>query len=1110
MTKKKKKLIRMTIIIVALVLVAAIGIVVYGNRDAEAVQYNFDNYDEMDFNPFVTNEERLDNSFLEYGKVLSKYASKNYPYYTGDPIKVDVAALIEKSHKDTVDGIAALKAKYGVTDVADADLTEEGLKDKGLSGTQLRDLLSQYKEIKRAELFYINEIEEFKNGYKWTDKNDNSEKVISTEENDGALYVSGDEATLEFEITVDTAGLYSIYLEYLMLEGRNTDMLVNFTIDGKYPFLEASNMALKRMYGFYGHDYEANKDVVGNQIRPKSQEIFGWQKAVMTNPDGLYRNPYRFYMQKGTHKITLTFSREPGAIRAVEFVAPIVNPSYEDYKAQNGFSDSAVYTGEAVKKEFEVPNFTTSLSVRMETDNDYYTSSKASLPGYKATLFNIFGGDQWSVGGDKVEWSFDVPQTGWYELGFRYKSQYTYVSSFKEIKIDGVIPFAEMEEYCFPYADGWTAISLLDANQNPYMFYLEEGTHTISFVNKVGPLRHSLQRIEESMDSISTLVNKIVKITASARTSSGGYTVDKNRDYDLQLYIPTIQDDIKTYVKTFEDCYNNIILLNGGKVTSYASAVKVARDLFEDFDEDLEKVAISLNDITNAQTGLSNTMVSIKEQPIAVDYMVVAPKGYSYPDTRSNSWQSLYVGAVRFFNSFDSDRYANAGAREGLDTDGMPEIEVYVARGREHVDIMRNMVSEQFTPEYGIKVNINMVAGSSEGLIMPRYVAGTAPDLAISIAAGNVFEFAIRGALVPLNEINVDTYNDADVLSFEELWKKNDNPYGLQSYHDQAFVPYLYKGDYYAFPETQGWSALFYRTDIFDTLGIEPPDTWEDVYNILPTLSNSGYDFCYNYSVGGYTPFLYQYGGDFYDADAMQSALNTEVAYESFMEFADLYLQYNFVYAANFYMRFKSGEMPIGIADMTFYQQLNYSAPELNGKWAMTVVPGHVVGVDEKTGEEIIDRSTSGLGTCCIIVRQDDVKKQQYEESWTFLQWWLSDDVQAEYGREVEATFGVASRWNPANMVATQSLPYSQEELDVINAQWVHLKESPNTMGGYYTSRYLLTALNQTVIQGLSGRIALEDAVKEINKEMRRKQEEFRIPEDGSVLYETAIANKEG
>jgi hypothetical protein len=61
-------------------------------------------------------------------------------------------------------------------------------------------------------------------------------------------------------------------------------------------------------------------------------------------------------------------------------------------------------------------------------------------------------------------------------------------------------------------------------------------------------------------------------------------------------------------------------------------------------------------------------------------------------------------------------------------------------------------------------------------------------------------------------------------------------------------------------------------------------------------------------------------------------------------------------------------------------------------------------------------------------------------------------------------------------------------------------------MGDYYTSRYLVTALNQTVMQGLSGRIALEDAVKEINKEMRRKQAEFGIPKDGAIYIDRAAA----
>ena len=48
-----------------------------------------------------------------------------------------------------------------------------------------------------------------------------------------------------------------------------------------------------------------------------------------------------------------------------------------------------------------------------------------------------------------------------------------------------------------------------------------------------------------------------------------------------------------------------------------------------------------------------------------------------------------------------------------------------------------------------------------------------------------------------MNDIEINDYNGVDVLDFEELWKNTDNPYGFQSYHDEAFVPYLYKGDYY-------------------------------------------------------------------------------------------------------------------------------------------------------------------------------------------------------------------------------------------------------------------------------------------------------------------------
>ena len=77
--------------------------------------------------------------------------------------------------------------------------------------------------------------------------------------------------------------------------------------------------------------------------------------------------------------------------------------------------------------------------------------------------------------------------------------------------------------------------------------------------------------------------------------------------------------------------------------------------------------------------------------------------------------------------------------------------------------------------------------------------------------------------------------------------------------------------------------------------------------------------------------------------------------------------------------------------------------------------------------------------------------------------------------------------------------------MSVILEQWSHFKEANNTLGGYYTHRYLNTALNQTILQGKNARIALEDAVKEINKEMLRKQKEFGITD--SVLYPSDSSN---
>ena len=81
MNKKKKKIIRISIILAVVVAILLIVLISRGNRKVGAKQFVVENVDEMEFDPFLSTENRLDNSLLEYGKVLTKYRQKGYTDY---------------------------------------------------------------------------------------------------------------------------------------------------------------------------------------------------------------------------------------------------------------------------------------------------------------------------------------------------------------------------------------------------------------------------------------------------------------------------------------------------------------------------------------------------------------------------------------------------------------------------------------------------------------------------------------------------------------------------------------------------------------------------------------------------------------------------------------------------------------------------------------------------------------------------------------------------------------------------------------------------------------------------------------------------------------------
>ena len=752
MNKKRNKIIRIGAIIGFVILFIVVAAVMGIRNEDESKQFSQgENTDVMGFNPFIQNETRLDNSLLEYGKVLNKYYTDGIEDYKGDAI------VLPGSSYSSVKG--------------------------GTVSTFTED--------------YVHEA---------------SDSFIAADPT--AVVIADGKTTLVYQFKVPETGLYSLNLDYFMPEDKAQDALFSFTINGKRPFAEAETLELGRLY----EQYDIDKfDDMGNEIKAKQRETFAWQSYTVASTEGFYRNPYKFVLQANNkvQTIELTFQRQDVVLRAVSFVAPVNVPSYKEYRES---IDAKDYKGEALDRIEIEEALTLKNDVAMTMDwDENYCSSPAS---FKEINYNIFGGDRWSEGNQSISFkTVEVKEAGWYQIAFRYKTPISDVVAYREIKIDGEVPFKEMEEYCFPAADNWICEPLKDENQKPYLFYLEPGVHTITMTVKLGPMRHSVQALEDAMEYIDSLVKKIVQVTGSSRNEDGTYNVDTNRDWDLQLYIPSIKEDIKTCHKELLDAYNEISRLNGDKIPYYLPIVKVTAELFGKLTENTEGIPTALNDIVTNVSSINDNIFNMKKQGLTLDYMVIDENGATYKEAISTFWQNMYVTGVRFGMSFTTD-YAAIGVVKQENEENMPSINVYASFGREEFEMFRTLVTEEFIANENIKVNLTMVAGT-EGLIMLRYVAGTAPDASITFGGGSVVEYAMRGALYPLDTLEgFDAYLDAETSPFTPA----------------CFVPGLYKGHYYGMPETMAWSGMFYRTDVMEELGIDVStlDTWEDIYDILP------------------------------------------------------------------------------------------------------------------------------------------------------------------------------------------------------------------------------------------------------------------------------------
>lgn len=873
---------------------------------------------------------------------------------------------------------------------------------------------------------------------------------------DGEAVVSNAETgDIEWSFTLNTDGWYVICADYTVLEDSGSKAVRALLIDGETPCFEADTVPF---YHLFEDDGEVLVNSIGDEVRPSVRVIKCWQSLYLKDSGGYYSTPLIFPLSAGEHTLTLCYASQDMAISAltVEPYKPV-----DDYDTVSKSYSGREEVSELLTFQAEDAMITRNdATIRLESDGD--PAAEPISYGYR--VFNTVGGYRWRQGNQAVTFQFDVKNAGLYRMAFRVKQSWNDgLPSYRTVEIDGKIPFSEMKSVCFDYSTDWQTVTLGNGEED-YLFYLSEGTHTLTMTVTIGDLTDIIHTLYDDMTLLSDMLLDITKLT--------GNDPDPNYDYQFFKYIPTLESDMNRLISDLQEQYDRIYEISGKSTSMGSNLISIIQQLQRMADNPFS-IAKKYSQLTQAQTNLGSWYLELQSQPLLIDEFSLANGDAKIPVRKSNIFQKLRSTVKNFIISFVKD-YNNVGGTLGDDIEITETIDVWVARGNEWAEIIKEMADESFTTETGILVNVNVVPSSqlnsgSANVLMLSMTSGTAPDVAMGVASGSPVEFAIRDAVVDLTQFS----------DYEEVASR---------FVPQIITPFEYEGGVYAMPETMNFSCLFYRTDVIQKYGIALPNTRQELYDYtLPQLFENGLSY---YQNTDFTQFLYQYGGSYYTEDGYASALDTPQAYLAFREYTEMFTHYNSPVSANFFNRFRTGEMPIGVGNYSLYIQLCTSAPELTGKWAIAPLPG----IMQDDGN--INRSCGGIvGECDMILKNDTDPK--YDAAWQFLKWWSDESTQRDYAREMEALVGVEARWNTANVNAFLSLDWNEGDLAVIREQWNWAKETPVVLGGYYTSRYVTNAFTNVVVSGTSiPRDALEDAVKEINRELRSKQEEYNVSVD--------------
>ena len=343
-----------------------------------------------------------------------------------------------------------------------------------------------------------------------------------------------------------------------------------------------------------------------------------------------------------------------------------------------------------------------------------------------------------------------------------------------------------------------------------------------------------------------------------------------------------------------------------------------------------------------------------------------------------------------------------------------------------------NTLAEPFNQARGIKVRCEAISwGEAHSKYLTAVAGGVEPDIGMMGLTWGI-EFGRLGALVDLQNRFPEEVAATERSTFPGLWGSLEHG-----------------GHVYGIPFDLTLQVLYYRTDIIS----KPPETWKEFVDLLARLRQEKRRMIIdwgNLSWIGYAPFLWQNGGDFYNAERTVSTLDSPKAAEALEFFRDLYVRYDTPKTTvPIEQGLRTGEFPLVMSGNWKVVSLAIGVPELAGKWTIAPLPKGPSG-----------KRTAFLGGRIMGIFS---RSAHQAEAWQFLRYLFEPSVQQQL---YQAGLDTQDAYLPPNMESWDALPMDAGMKAVLRQQAKDAKGPPAVIGWTETTNMLETAIQQVILKG--------------------------------------------